>query len=325
MHTLYPLKFSPVFKEKVWGGKRIEKMLGKDTRGLLHCGESWEISGIPGSESVVSNGFLKGNSLTEILEVYMGDLIGEQLYERFGNEFPLLVKFLDANEMLSLQVHPGDELAWKLGKGRGKAEMWYVLDAQPDAAVINGFSVDLDPVSFLELAGKERLPEVLHLEKVSRGDALFIPPGRIHALGGGILLCEIQQASDITYRIYDWGRDTAHSQRPLHLKEAVEALDYKQLNSGKTAFERPRNGSVNLVAEDVFHTNLLAFDQTIHSEYYYVDSFVLYVCVSGKCTLKYNGKQEQLAMGECILLPAEIKQVEWVTDTYCEVLETYIP
>jgi len=226
MEGLYPLKFTPIYKDKIWGGNKIKSVLNKDFGGLPNCGESWELSGVDGNVSVVSNGYLAGNTLEELLEVYMGDLAGDEVYEHFGNEFPLLIKFIDANDDLSIQVHPNDEMAAERHNSYGKTEMWYVLQADKGSKLQSGFNQQVDQEKYLEKLEKTELTDILNFEEVTAGDVFFIPAGRVHAIGRGILLAEIQQTSDITYRIYDYDRrDDKGNPRELHTDLALDAID----------------------------------------------------------------------------------------------------
>lgn len=325
MNVLYPLKFRPILKEKVWGGTRLHTLLGKEAPASGRCGESWEISSLQGNESVVANGFLEGNGLRELIEVYMGDLVGESVFGSFGTELPLLVKFIDSTEPLSVQVHPGAHLPSGQQGGKGKSELWYVMDAAPGAQIWVGFSKQLDAEGLRRHLEGNTLPQALHAETVSTGDVFYIPAGRIHAIGGGVTLCEIQQPDDTTYRVYDWDRPGMNGKpRDLHLAEALEALDFRLHDTYKTDYRIPRNGSANLHASPPFTVNLLHFDSKIASDYYYLDSFVVYICLEGKFTLHYPGGQETLERGESILLPAEIKTVELRPGSPCKVLECYI-
>ncbi|MGB5929828.1 MAG: type I phosphomannose isomerase catalytic subunit [Cyclobacteriaceae bacterium] len=201
MEKLYPLTFDPIFKEKLWGGQKMRSYLDKDFGSTANCGESWEISGVNGDVSVVADGPLKGNSIRELIKIYRGDLIGNKVYEATGEEFPLLVKFLDAAKDLSIQVHPDDRLAAERHNSKGKTEMWYIIQADDDALITTGFNRPLDKKSYLEYFNSGRIEEVLNREEAYAGDTFFIPAGRVHTIGQGILLAEIQQTSDITYRI----------------------------------------------------------------------------------------------------------------------------
>lgn len=304
----------------------MHTLFGKGDPGLRQLGESWELSGVEGSVSVVRNGFLAGNELPELLEVFMGDLAGELVYERFGNRFPLLVKFLDAHHPLSVQVHPGDGLAARKHRSTGKTEMWYVLAADPGSLVWSGFREGVDRKVFLDHLGSNSLTDILHAEPVRPGDVLYIPSGRIHAVGAGVTLCEIQQPADVTYRLYDWNRSGMDGRpRPLHIQEALEALDFSACGEAKTHYTSPGNGSVPLVVSPHFHVNLVRLDKVLAWDYFYLDSFVVYVCLEGRLDVRYPGGRESLIAGETLLLPAEFKNVELHPLVPSALLEAYLP
>jgi len=224
---LYPIRFSPIYKEKIWGGSRLKTILNKKITSDK-IGESWEISAVQDNISLVENGFLEGNTLEEIISIYMGELVGEKIYEKFGIEFPLLFKFIDANDKLSIQVHPDNDLAKQRHQAYGKTEMWYVINAENDAEIIVGFNKEIDKYQYTKAVKENTLIKLLNKEKVKKSDAFYIPSGRVHAIGKGVLLAEIQQTSDITYRIYDWDRKDANGQeRELHTEWALDAIDYK--------------------------------------------------------------------------------------------------
>jgi mannose-6-phosphate isomerase len=322
---LYPLKFKPLFKDKIWGGQKINKMLGYDFSPLPNCGEAWVLSGVAEGQTVVANGFLEGNDLNEVLEIYMDELVGEKVYDHYKNEFPILVKVIDANDWLSIQVHPDDELAAKRNIGRGKTEMWYILDADQNAELITGFNQKMTREKYLESVNANKLKEVLNFEKVSKGDLFFIPAGRVHALGPGILLAEIQQTSDTTYRIYDWDRvDAAGNPRDLHTALAVDAIDFTTMESYRTPYTANINKVVPVVESPYFTTNILTIDKQIEKDYADLDSFVILVVVEGKLTLEAEGIQYPLATGEIILLPAITEQVLLLPDGKATLLEVYI-
>jgi mannose-6-phosphate isomerase len=322
---LYPLKFKPLFKDKIWGGQKINKMLGYDFSPLPNCGEAWVLSGVAEGQTVVANGFLEGNDLNEVLEIYMDELVGEKVYDHYKNEFPILVKVIDANDWLSIQVHPDDELAAKRNVGRGKTEMWYILEADPDSELITGFNQEMTREKYLESVNANKLKEVLNFEKVSKGDLFFIPAGRVHALGPGILLAEIQQTSDTTYRIYDWDRvDAAGNPRDLHTALAVDAIDFTTMESYCTPYTETINKVVPVVESPYFTTNILTLDKQIEKDYADLDSFVILVVVEGKLTLEAEGIQYPLATGEIILLPAVTEQVLLLPDGKATLLEVYI-
>lgn len=322
------MKFRPVLKEKIWGGNKIKTSLGIDFAPLPNCGEAWVVSGVEDNPTMVSNGFLKGNELNELVEIYMGDITGDDIYNRFGNEFPILVKFIDAADYLSIQVHPDDELAEKRGLGNGKSEMWYIMDADKDAELITGFREDTPMDKYISYVKDNRLPELLNKEKVTAGDVFYLPAGRVHALGPGILLAEIQQTSDTTYRIYDWDRkDASGKSRQLHITEALEAIDFKTHDDYKSMYREKINGSANLVTSPYFTTNLISLNNTLAKNYDELDSFVIYICVEGQITLVHDGSEEKqvsLSKGEAVLIPAVIDRVDLIPSMPSKLLEVYI-
>lgn len=325
MNKLYPLKFKPVFKDKIWGGDKIRTELGLDFSPLPNCGEAWVLSGVRGSETVVANGFLQGNSLNEILEVFMDDLVGEDLFSINDEEFPILVKFIDSREWLSVQVHPDDELAASRGIGRGKTEMWYVLGADPGSELITGFNMPVSRDIYLDRLGKGNLRDILNTEKVHRGDVFYIPSGRIHALGPGILLAEIQQTSDTTYRIYDWDRvDEKGRSRELHTDLALDAIDFNPVPNYRTAYRKTRNKAETLADTPFFTVNILDFDQEVTRDYSLLDSFVIYVCAEGSSVIRFDRNRETLKKGETLLIPAVIDRLVLEPQEPCKILEIFV-
>jgi len=322
---LYPILFTPILKEKIWGGKKLKEKLNKTKAGST-CGESWEISGIEGDVSVVKNGFLKGNNLSELLEIYMGDLVGEEIFEKFGTEFPLLFKYIDASELLSIQVHPDDKLAKERHQAYGKTEMWYVLDADKNSEIITGFNTELNKQSYLKAFNNGELEQILNKEKVKKSDAFLIPSGRVHAIGKGILLAEIQQSSDITYRIYDWDRlDKNRNGRELHTDLALDALDFKTYDSYRIDYSPKNNDSSNLIDSPYFTCNILKLDKSIETDYYNLDSFVVYMCVEGEFSVQLdNGTKEFIKTGETVLIPAVANTVTLSPNTSATLLEIFI-
>lgn len=327
-NQLYPLKFKPVLKDKIWGGTKIRSVLGIDFSPLPNCGEAWVLSGVDGNQTAIVNGFLAGNDLNELVEIYMGDLVGDAVYERFGDEFPILVKFIDAADYLSIQVHPDDELAAKRKIGYGKSEMWYIIDADPDSELISGFSRKVDRETYLTHLHNKTLRDILNVEKVQKGDVFYMPAGRVHALGPGTFLAEIQQTSDTTYRIYDWDRvDHEGKSRELHIEEALDAIDFNVYDDYKSKYKPNKNGSANLVTSPFFTTNLISLDKTLGKDYSELDSFVIYVCVAGSVTLVHDGTTEPqiaLSQGEAVLIPAGIDRVDIIPSSPSEILEVYI-
>jgi mannose-6-phosphate isomerase len=325
MNRLYPLKFKPIIKDKIWGGTKLKTVLNKKTRNDK-AGESWEISGYPGSVSQVRNGFLAGNSLEELIEVYMGDLVGDNVFEKFGTLFPLLIKFIDANDILSIQVHPDDKLALEQFGSFGKTEMWYIIQAEAGSEIIVGFNKAVTKESYLAHLNNKSLLSILNKEKTSEGDVFFISPGRIHAIDKGILLAEIQQTSDATLRIYDFDRvDDKGKPRELHTEKALEAIDFKVYPQYKTNYSKAPNQPNLLATCQYFTTNYFNLTNKVEREYTEIDSFVIYMCLKGKITLGYNtDEKEQLDTGDTVLLPAEIKKVQLLPEGEAKLLEIYI-
>lgn len=324
---LYPLTFETIFKDKIWGGQKIKTVLGKDFSPLPNCGETWEISGVAGNISVVAEGPLQGKSLRELLEQYKEELVGKHVYEQFGNEFPLLVKFIDANDDLSIQVHPDDKLAKERHNSFGKTEMWYIIEADEGATLNSGFNREVTKEEYVKAVADNTLMDILNIENVQAGDVFFLPAGRVHYIGKGILLAEIQQTSDITYRIYDFDRtDDKGQKRELHTELAVDAINYQHYDHYKTQYDPQPNHSVNAVKSDYFVTNVLNFDQEVLHDYTHLDSFVILVCVGGSLTVETgDGYRIPLKMGQCALLPASTQAVTLVPDGDMTVLESYVP
>lgn len=325
---LYPLKFKPTYKEKIWGGKKMYTVLHKeDSRELEQCGESWELSGFDEEPSIVTNGFLAGNSLNELVEVYMGDLVGEKVFRQYGAVFPLLIKFIDAHDDLSVQVHPNDEMAREQGDFNGKTEMWHVIQADEGARINVGFKRRMDRTSLQKAMDENRVEETLNFNEVRAGSTFFIPAGKVHAIGKGVLLAEIQQLSDITYRLYDYRRkDAEGKERELHVEEALDCIDYTDRRNEAVDYAPQLNKTVPLVACPYFITNYLAFDKAVEKIYVSLDSFVLYICTEGRAAVCLNdGTSEILSMGECLLIPAETEEAVIKPDGLCKMLEVYMP
>jgi mannose-6-phosphate isomerase len=325
MSELYPLKFEPILKEKIWGGDALEKNFGKNGSNLKNVGESWELSAISDNLSVIRNGFLAGNNIEEIIEVYMGDITGEAIFDKFGFEFPLLIKLIEAKEDLSIQVHPDNELAKKRHKAYGKTEMWYILQSEKKAKIYSGFSKPVTRELYINSLNNNTLQDILGIENAESGDAFFIPAGTIHAIGAGTVLAEIQQTSDITYRIYDWGRKNGKGEsRELHTDLALDAIDFKSPARNKIRKEVHENKPVNLVSCEFFETNIIHFNKQIERDYNLIDSFVVYICTGGKFSICWDEKSETASKGETILLPALIRYVVLVPEPDASLLEIYI-
>ncbi|BAX79481.1 type I phosphomannose isomerase catalytic subunit [Labilibaculum antarcticum] len=323
--SLYPLKFTPILKDKIWGGSKLKTVLNKDFSPLPNAGESWEISGVEGDISVVSNGFLAGNDLEELIEIYMGDLVGDKVYENFGIEFPLLIKFIDANDVLSIQVHPDDELSKERHNAYGKTEMWYVIEADKGSELIVGFNQDISKEEYLAKLEEGKLEDILNNAPVKEGSCFFIPAGRVHAIGKGILLAEIQQTSDVTYRMYDFNRtDDAGNPRELHTELAVDAIDYSYEKKYETTYETEINKASELVRCPYFTTNILEFDQPVEKDYLELDSFVIYMCLEGDLEITYGEDSLSVAKGESVLIPAIINNLTLTPKSKTKILEIYI-
>lgn len=321
---LYPLKFKPIYKDKIWGGNRLKSELNKTGASDI-CGESWEISCVENEVSLVENGFLKGNNLQELIEVYMGDLVGEKVYEKFGDEFPLLIKYIDASDVLSVQVHPDDKLAKERHNAYGKTEMWYVIDAVSNSELISGFKRDITRKEYIEHYNSKTLNEILNYEKVKKGDVFFIPAGRIHAIGAGILLAEIQQTSDITYRVYDWDRvDDKGNPRELHNDLAIDAIDMKSYATYKTDYVIEKNKPSKVIHCEYFNTDIISFDEEIMKDYNLIDSFVIYMCIEGEFSIDHTEDSISITKGETVLIPADLKELRLKPKGKTKILEIYM-
>ncbi|WP_419803553.1 type I phosphomannose isomerase catalytic subunit [Mucilaginibacter sp.] len=325
MSQLYPLKFKTIFKDKIWGGEKIKTVLGKDFSPLPNCGETWEVSGVKGNISVVAEGELEGKSLTDLLDEHKGDLAGNKIYEKFGSEFPLLIKFIDANDDLSIQVHPDDELGKKRHNSFGKTEMWYVMQADAGSTLISGFNQAVDEKVYVEKLESGQIMDILNKEDVSQGDIFFLPAGRVHTIGKGLLIAEIQQTSDITYRIYDFDRvDDKGNKRELHTQEALAALDYKVYPEYKSLYPHTKNEAVKAVSCQYFTTNILDFTENTSRSYADLDSFVIHVCVEGSYDLVSNQQKTAVKKGDCVLIPNAINNIQLETATGFKILETFV-
>ncbi len=325
MTRLYPLSFHSIYKTKIWGGDKLRNILGKDVGNLQKVGESWDISSVEEDITVVSNGFLAGNNLQELVEIYMGDLVGDKVYEKFGIEFPLLIKFIDAGDNLSVQVHPDDETAFKHHHAYGKTEMWYVIQADPGSEIIIGFKKDVTREEYLEHLRNKTLRDILNSEQALAGDVYYIPPGRIHAIGKGVLLVEIEQNSDITYRIYDWDRVDAHGKsREIHTELALEVMDFKSYPQYKVPYKDQLNRTTGLVQCNYFSTQLIHFDKPVEKDYYELDSFVIYIGIEGETEIEHENGTSVLKMGETLLIPAVLKDIRLIPKGEAKILEVYI-
>lgn len=317
------LRFEPILKSKIWGGEKLQTLLNKKSD-KKDIGESWEISDVDGDVSIISNGDLKGVSLKDLIKEFKQDVLGEKVYHIFQEKFPLLIKFIDAKKKLSLQVHPNDVLAQRRHNSLGKTEMWYIVNSDKKSKMIVGFSEETDKKYFLETINSGNELELLNIDYVKKGDTFLVPAGRIHAIGKGILLAEIQETSDVTYRISDWNRkDVNGRKRDLHLDLALDAIDYSAKSNYKAEYQKKKNNPSNIVDCKYFTTNFLHLTKNYTVEHFDKDSFVIYMCVEGTAIFKYENQQENLEMGETILIPACIKKVDIIVAN-AKLLEVYI-
>ncbi len=303
----YPIKFTPILQEKIWGGTKLNSFLNKKSQ-TDNIGESWEISTVSNNVSIVANGSLKNKTLQELLETYAEEFVGKKVYKIFANKFPLLIKFIDANDDLSVQLHPNDELAKKRHNSFGKTEMWYIMHADKNARLILGFKEGITQEKYQKSLKSKELITVLNEVPVKNGDTYFLPTGTVHAIGSGVLLAEIQQTSDVTYRIYDWDRvDTKGNQRQLHLKEATEAINFNYKGE-KVNYKPVVNKSVSMVSCKYFTINFLSINKKKLMNYTHVDSFVIYMCVYGSAKIIGLDFKVSITMGETVLIPAQLNE-----------------
>lgn len=323
---LYPLTFAPLLKEVIWGGSDIRPFKGLEPDDKK-IGESWEISHVDDNFSIVAEGALAGKNLDELIDLYGERLVGKSVQERFGHRFPLLIKFIDARDYLSIQVHPDDELGMKRHNSFGKTEMWYVINAAPKAKLYSGFAVQSSPEDYVRRIEEGTIVEALAEYEVRPGDVFFLPAGRVHAIGAGCFIAEIQQTSNITYRIYDYDRtDAAGNKRELHTELAKDAIDYRLEKDYRTAYTPVADQPVHLVECQYFETNLLDLTQPISRDWSQLDSFVIYICMEGKVTLRdAQGNEVSLHQGQSVLVPAENPSLTLTPEGSVKLLETYIP
>ncbi len=321
---LYPLKFNPVFSYRIWGGDKLKTVLNKNYQ-EDSIGESWEISDVSESETEVAEGALKGLTLKQLINKFKGDFVGNKVYDIFGNDFPLLIKFIDAKTPLSIQVHPSNELAKERHNSFGKNEMWYVMQAEDNAELIVGFKQKVEKESYVEHLNNGTLEKILNIETVKKGSTYYIPTGRVHAIGAGVLLAEIQQTSNITYRIYDYDRVDAKTgeKRKLHTDLAIDAIDFNFYDNYQTNYNNKINSSNELVHSPYFKTNIITVKGILEKDYTNLDSFVIYMCVEGFTNIESNNKIYNLKTGETLLIPASLKHLKIETE-FAVLLEVYL-
>lgn len=318
-----PLKFKALLKQTIWGGDKIIPFKHLDDH-LENVGESWEISGVPGNETVVADGEYAGKKLNELVIEQKDKLVGKANYERFGDEFPLLIKFIDARQDLSIQVHPTDEIAKRQGKERGKTEMWYIMDSEKDAKLYSGLKKQITPEQYKAMVEDDTITDALAQYEVKEDDCFFLPAGRIHAIGTGCFLAEIQQTSDVTYRIYDFKRkDKDGNYRQLHTKEAAECINYTVEDDYRTHYEHKKNEGVTLVECPYFTTAVYDLDEPMTLDYSELDSFVILIGLKGEGTITDNeGNTVTISAGESILVPATTDTLR--VEGTIKMLETYV-
>lgn len=315
-------KFEPLLKQTLWGGDKIIPFKRLNTK-MEQVGESWEISGVKDFETIVANGPDKGKSLNQLVQEKKDQLVGKENYERFGDEFPLLVKFIDAHQDLSIQVHPSDEVAHRQGKSHGKTEMWYALPSTPGAMLYNGLKQQITPEQYKQMVENDTITDALARYEVHEGDVFFIPAGRIHTIGAGCFVAEIQQTSDVTYRIYDFKRkDKNGNYRELHTQLAAESIDYTVLDNYRTEYEPLKNEGVQVVTCPYFTTAVYDLTEPMTLDYSELDSFVILIAVKGEGRLICNGEEMPFQMGDTVLFPATTNEVR--VEGEVKFLETYV-
>ena len=323
--NLYPLKFQPILKSIIWGGNKINEFKNLNNS-ESQIGESWEISAVEDNVSIIQNGSYANTPLDKLIRSAKEKLVGKKVYEKFGDKFPLLIKFIDARDNLSIQVHPNDQLAKERHNSFGKTEMWYIINAEPGASIYSGLKKEITPEEYIERIANNTFTDVVEEHFVKADDVFFMPAARVHAIGKGCFVAEIQQTSNITYRIYDYNRkDKEGNLRELHTELAKDAIDYTVYDSYKTDYQKNLNDTNKLVSCDYFTTNLLELDNPLKKDISTIDSFITYMCIEGSCELEDN-KQNKINInrGETILIPADTQQVKITPTDKTKLLETFV-
>jgi len=311
---MYPLKFIPILQERLWGGTKLKDVLNKPIQSNI-TGESWEVSAVQGYVSVVANGAMKGTSLQELIDENPEELMGKSVFERFGNDFPILIKFIDAKKDLSIQLHPNDELAKERHDSFGKTEMWYIMNADENAELIVGFNKDVTKNEYAKSLKENKLLEILNYEKVAEGDTFFINTGKIHAIGAGVLLAEIQQTSDVTYRVYDFNRrDADGNLRELHTEMALDAIDYIKKDDFRVGYNTNQNTTNKMVDCPYFKTNFINLTEDFYKDVSQRDSFTILMCVSGMANIANDFGHTRLQKGETTLIAANTNSITIETE-----------
>ena len=318
--NLYPLQFEPILKDRIWGGEKLKTILNKPIVSKI-TGESWELSTVEGDVSVVSNGVLKGKSLIDLIDETPNEILGTAVYNCFGKQFPLLFKYLDAREDLSIQVHPNDKLAKERHNSFGKTEMWYVMQADPDSRIIVGFKENSSKEEYLKHLHDNSLVSILDDVKAKAGDVFFLETGTVHAIGAGLVVAEIQQTSDITYRLYDFDRvDAQGNKRELHVDLALDAINYNKVNTQKK-YETKENTSNVVVDCPYFTTNFIPLENKLEVSKS-GESFTVYMCIEGSFEIDFDGFKHTYIKGDTVLVPAEINA--FILSGKASILEIYI-
>ena len=319
-NNIYPLQFEPILKDRIWGGEKLKTVLNKSITSST-TGESWELSTVEGDVSVISNGVLKGKSLLEVIDEIPNELLGTAVYKKFGKQFPLLFKYLDAREDLSIQVHPNDKLAKERHNSFGKTEMWYIMQADTDARIIVGFKEKSNADEYVKNLENKTLLSILDDVKVKSGDVFFLETGTVHAIGAGLVVAEIQQTSDITYRIYDFDRVDANGNgRELHIDLALDAINYEKVDTYKQ-YDKVSNQSNEVVDCPYFTTNFIPLDGELLAKKS-GETFTVYMCVEGSFEIECNGVQYTYKKGDTVLIPAAVSEL--VLSGKASILEIYI-
>jgi len=322
---LYPLKFEPILKEMIWGGLRIPETYNIELDQGIKIGESFLVSGLPDNNSVLGNGVLKGTNLKELINQFKADLLGQKVYDQFKDQFPLLIKIIDASDDLSIQVHPDDMIAKKLHDSSGKTEMWYVIDQKEDASLISGFTRKINYQEFQHHFDNGNLMELMNSIKTNKGDIYFIPAGKVHSIGKGNLIAEIQQTSDITYRIFDFNRvDKNGNGRELHHDYAIRSMNYEDDSSGKIEYIENDESKSEIVSCQYFNTNIINTSSTLNLDYSNLDSFVVIICTDGDCEIQSGENKIGLSQLESVLIPASLKDIKIIAKEKTKLLEVYI-
>lgn len=320
---LYPLKFEPITQYRIWGGNRLNAAVASELR-IEKLGEIWSISGVDGNISQIENGELKGRNLKGIISEYKERLVGKKVWEKFGTNFPVLIKFIDAADRLSVQVHPDDRQAKELHDSFGKSEMWYIMDADPDSELIIGFKEGVGKEDYKKHLENETLEEILNRIKVQKGDAVYIPAGRVHAIGAGVVLAEIQQTSDVTYRIYDYNRiDKNGQKRELHTDLALSAIDFEPVKEVKTNYNKDENQFSPLIESVYFETKIFSGNKEI--SFRDNEQIRIYICTSGSAEFISDGNSTVLNPYQSLLLPAEISNYQIRPTAEVSLVEVVIP